>query len=366
MMEGRWKSCRGCLPPPIAQVWMMARQKNAGGSRRGRSERTGAARPKARSESPIRLQKVLADGGIGSRRYCEELISEGRVEVDRQTVTQLGTRVDPTRNEIRVDGEVLQARRHVYFVLNKPTGVLCTNSDPEGRLRAIDLVPSKERLFTVGRLDRSSEGLLLVTNDGELANRLTHPRFQVSKLYLVRVQGHPTQEELRKLREGIHLAEGLAKVDFIKIRKRQPRHTELEIELREGRNREIRRLLARAGHKVLSLKRIAMGPLRLGELPSGACRLLESSELQSLRRLGRNAGSRPKKGKRPARKGPRTTSSAAASPAPRRTSRGPASAPPRLGSVLVLEGDAESAKPPAKTSAKKKRSRPRRKTKPHR
>lgn len=136
-----------------------------------------------------RLQKVLAAAGIGSRRECEELILEGRVEVDGEIVQALGTRVDPMSQRIRVDGTMLPTPKRVYYMLNKPTGVLCTNNDPSGRARAVDLIRSNERLFTVGRLDQASEGLILLTNDGELANRLTHPRYGVEKVYRVRVAG---------------------------------------------------------------------------------------------------------------------------------------------------------------------------------
>src|SRR5262245_10393461 len=150
-----------------------------------------------------RLQKVLAAAGVGSRRDCEDLIRQGRVEVDRQVVTELGTRVDPSRQEIRVDGESLRRTKRLYFAVNKPVGVVSTNRDPSGRTRVIDLVPTDERVFPVGRLDRSSEGLILVTNDGEFANRITHPRYGVEKTYLVRVAGAPDQRQLARLKKGV-------------------------------------------------------------------------------------------------------------------------------------------------------------------
>lgn len=229
-----------------------------------------------------RLQKVLASAGVGSRRQCEELILAGRVEVDRQTVTELGTRVDPQRQQIRVDGTALTCPKRLYFAVNKPPGVVSTNWDPAARMRVVDLVRSDERLFPVGRLDRTSEGLILVTNDGELANRLTHPRYCVEKTYLARVAGCPSPHELDRLRSGVHLAEGLARVASVRVKRRQRETTELEIVLDEGRNREIRRILARIGHKVLQLKRIAVGPLQLGNLPVGACRPLTREEVQML------------------------------------------------------------------------------------
>ncbi len=247
--------------------------------------------PKNRASKPAdqesagveRLQKVLAAAGVGSRRDCEELILEGRVEVDGKIVQELGTRVDPLTQRIRVDGTALPAPRRVYYMLNKPAGVLCTNNDPSGRARAIDLIRCNERLFTVGRLDQASEGLIILTNDGELSNKLTHPRYGIEKVYRARVAGTPEPSVLAKLKRGIHFADGFAKVSDVRIKSRVKQSTVLEIVLNEGRNREIRRLLARIGHKVLSLTRIAMGPLRLGDLPSGAHRSLTREEVKSLR-----------------------------------------------------------------------------------
>jgi 23S rRNA pseudouridine2605 synthase len=234
-----------------------------------------------------RLQKVLAAAGLGSRRQCEELITAGRVEVDRRVVTELGTRVDPAKQAVRVDGVALHTARLEYFAVNKPSGVLCTNRDPSGRTRVVDLIdPRNARLFTIGRLDLHSEGLILVTNDGDLANRLTHPRYGVSKTYRVVVAGNPTHEVLNKLEQGIHLAEGFARAERMEIKSHHKESTTLEMVLREGKNREIRRLLARVGHKVLRLTRIAVGPVRLGSLPTGAVRRLTAEEVKALRREG--------------------------------------------------------------------------------
>jgi 23S rRNA pseudouridine2605 synthase len=235
-----------------------------------------------------RLQKVLAAAGVGSRRQCEELITAGRVEVDRQVVTELGSKVDPARQEIRLDGVPLRRSKRVYYAVNKPPGVVSTNQDPSGRPRVVDLVPATgARLFAIGRLDLNSEGLILVTNDGELANRLTHPRYGAPKTYRVLVAGRPSQEVLTRLRRGVRLAEGRARVDQLRVKSRQKESTVLEMVLREGRNREIRRVLARVGHKVLRLVRIAVGPVRLGDLPPGACRRLSREELTALRRAAR-------------------------------------------------------------------------------
>lgn len=234
-----------------------------------------------------RLQKVLAAAGLGSRRECEDFIRAGRVEVDRKTVTELGTRVDPASQEIRVDGESIRSPQRLYFAVNKPVGVVTTNNDPSGRARVIDLVPTEERVFAVGRLDRSSEGLILVTNDGEFANRLTHPRYGVEKTYLVRIAGSPEPRQLERLKKGVHLAEGFARAQSITVKKQHGQSTDLVIVLNEGRNREIRRILARVGHKVLTLKRIAVGNVKLAELPLGGWRRLMPAEVTGLLQLAK-------------------------------------------------------------------------------
>lgn len=251
-----------------------------------KSPRTAAAAGGAQ-----RLQKILAAAGAGSRRQCEELITTGRVEVDRRVVTELGTRVDPARQEIRLDGLPLPTSKPAYWAVHKPAGVVSTNRDPSGRPRVIDLVPSvRARLFSIGRLDVSSEGLILVTNDGELANRLAHPRYGVEKTYRVQVAGRPTREVLARLRRGVRLAEGVARVEAIRVKSHHQQSTLLEMVLREGRNREIRRVLARVGHKVLRLVRIAVGPVRLGRLPPGESRRLTPRELSALRRAAGQGG----------------------------------------------------------------------------
>ncbi len=262
--------------------------------RRPTRPKAGATPPdKAASPGgPERLQKALAAAGLGSRRQCEELITTGRVEVDRHVVTELGTRVDPLQQQIRVDGVPLPRPKLVYYAVNKPVGVLCTNRDPSGRPRVVDLVPTPDdaRLFAIGRLDLHSDGLILVTNDGELANRLTHPRYGVSKTYRVVVAGRPERDVLEKLLQGVHLAEGFARAERVGVKSLHKESTLLEMVLREGKNREIRRILARVGHKVLRLTRIAVGPVRLGTLPTGGCRRLTHEEVASLRRKGQPSG----------------------------------------------------------------------------
>lgn len=233
-----------------------------------------------------RLQKILAAAGIGSRRQCEELIRMGRVEVDKKVVTELGFRADPFRQRICVDGVPIKLEPPIYYAVYKPDGVVSTNRDPSGRPRVIDLVPEKERrLFPVGRLDLHSEGLILVTNDGALAERLTHPRYGVPKTYLVQVAGEPTRDVLLKLLKGVHLAEGIARVAKVRIRRKHKQSTILEMVLNEGRNREIRRIMARVGHKVYRLKRISVGPIRLGNMKPGEARRLTPSEVEALYRV---------------------------------------------------------------------------------
>lgn len=293
----------------------VAKSRKPQSSASGSQEESAPSAPKGE-----RLQKVLAAAGLGSRRSCEELIVSGRVEIDRKTVTELGVRV--TRDqEIRVDGQKLARPKRQYYALHKPTGVISTNRDPSGRLRVIDLIDSHERLFAVGRLDKSSEGLILVTNDGELAQRLTHPKYEVEKTYRVEVAGQVEQASIEKLQAGVHLAEGFARVARVRIRKVHPRSTELEIVLKEGRNREVRRLLAAIGHKVERLTRIAIGPLRLGDLPAGAHRALSRDEVRQLMEAAQGAASK-RKGAKPS--GPKAGQQRAHSGAKRPVARGAA------------------------------------------
>jgi 23S rRNA pseudouridine2605 synthase len=274
--------------------------------RRPKKTRSQSQRPSS-GEAGERLQKVLAAAGLGSRRKCEELILQGRVEVDRQVVSELGARVNPLTQEVRVDGQALKKQRAVYFMVNKPPGVLSTNYDPEYRVRVVDLVKANERLFTVGRLDQHSEGLILVTNDGALANRLTHPRYGATKTYHVVVAGAIEPKTLERLSRGVHLAEGVARVASLKVKKQRPQSTELEMVLEEGKNREVRRVFAAVGHKVLKLRRVQIGPLKLAELPIGAHRPLTKAELEKLQEYAFAKRQPERKKKRPAKTGPRAT-----------------------------------------------------------
>lgn len=232
-----------------------------------------------------RLNKYLAAAGFGSRRHCDELIARGRVTINGVAVREAGTQVEDGQ-EVHVSGKLVRLQPKVYWLVNKPKGYLCTNHDPAGRPRAIDLLMHvPERVYTVGRLDEDSEGLLLLTNDGALAQRLTHPRFGIEKTYVAQVAGKPKPDLYTRLMKGIHLAEGLAKAKRAKRLREQGDSTWVQIVLAEGKNREIRRMLAKAGHKVLALRRIAIGNIHLDRLKPGKCRRLSLPELNTLKKL---------------------------------------------------------------------------------
>jgi 23S rRNA pseudouridine2605 synthase len=243
-----------------------------------------------------RLNKYLAHAGVGSRRHCDDLIAAGRIAINGRPVRDLGARVEPDQR-VTVDGQPVRHERHVYWLVNKPRGYLATNFDPAGRPRVIDLVPYiSQRVYTVGRLDEASEGLILLTNDGDLANLLMHPRFGVEKTYEVQVAGNPTAEDQRQLLRGVYLSEGHVKARHVKRLRSQGASTWLRIVLNEGKNREIRRMLARLGHKVLRLERIALGPVKLGGLAPGKARRLTRVEVDALRALTRRAATKAQSG----------------------------------------------------------------------
>jgi 23S rRNA pseudouridine2605 synthase len=226
------------------------------------------------------LQKVLARAGFGSRRVCEELIADGGVEVDG-AVAELGRRVDPLHAQITVDGVPIGVRPGlVHYLLNKPAGVVTTASDPQGRPTVIDLVPSDPRVFSVGRLDLDTEGLLLLTNDGDLAHRLTHPSFGVEKEYLAHVRGDPTPGALRTLRSGVQLDDGIT----APARVSRPAEGVLRLTIHEGRNRQVRRMCEAVGHPVLRLVRVRIGPLADRTLAPGEWRALQVGEVRALER----------------------------------------------------------------------------------
>lgn len=258
------------------------------------------------SGKPMRLQRYLAQCGLGSRRECEEYITAGRVEIDGTVVTRLGTTVDPAQQTVSLDGERLKLERKKYFMLNKPPGFLCTANDPEGRRRVLDLFPEEgPRLFTVGRLDENTTGLLIVTNDGDLAQKLAHPRYRIFRLYRAQVAGQPGPEIFQQLKDGLFFTEGRFRVYDVKPVKKQKDSTWVEVTMTEGQNREIRRLFARVGHKIMKLERIGYGPLRLGRVPLGEYRDLSRNELASLhsilQRNQQGGAAEPPEGSAPAR-----------------------------------------------------------------
>jgi 23S rRNA pseudouridine2605 synthase len=233
-----------------------------------------------------RIQKILAAAGFGSRRACETLVTDGHVEIDGRVASELPIVVDPAECRITVDGRPVRGERHVYYMLNKPKGYFCTNNDPDGRRRAIDLmVGVRERVFPVGRLDAETMGLLLITNDGALAQKLTHPRFQTPKTYRAEVRGVPEFEKLEKLRNGVWMAGGRTGPAEIVVIHSSRQKSILEITLREGRNREIRRMLAKLGHPVNRLTRIKVGRLNIKRVPLGGFRPLTEAEVKYLNRL---------------------------------------------------------------------------------
>ncbi|MBL8271046.1 pseudouridine synthase [Steroidobacter sp.] len=280
--------------------------------------------PKPRVSAPankgVRLQKAMADAGLGARRDCEGMIVAGRVKVNGRVITELPCFVDPANDSVQLDDELIElpvpeasadataagkgttkTRSMLYVLINKPKGVITTTSDPEGRRNVLDLVPhslrGEERLFPVGRLDGDSTGLLLITNDGDLAYQLTHPKFGIAKEYRVLTSGLASDEQLKKLRDGMYLVnpstDGTktskrASLESVRIIKRfvdraRGDRTMLSVTLREGQNREIRRMLARVGLKVRELERVAIGPLRAGDLKPGQAKLLGKKDVERLK-----------------------------------------------------------------------------------
>ncbi|MBK9384205.1 MAG: rRNA pseudouridine synthase [Planctomycetes bacterium] len=232
----------------------------------------------------VRLNKYIADHGVASRRACDQLISEGRVRVNGRVVSDLGVKVDPASDEVQVDDDVLALEPKVYYLLYKPKGVVCTNGTSHGRPRAIDLLKPrvKERVYCVGRLDEDSEGLILVTNDGAFAQRIAHPRHQVPKTYHLKLQGSIDSASVERAQKGIHLAEGRTAGAKIMVLRRGATASNLLVTLREGRNREIRRVFARLGHPVKSLVRVRIGTLTTTGLKRGSYRALRKSEVREL------------------------------------------------------------------------------------
>lgn len=299
------------MTPPQSRRGGPAKKPGSGGSGRGpasggRPGAGGAARPRGvgttKKSQPtalpnvpkrakidvhdpegIRLQKLLASAGVGSRRVCEQMITEGRVEVDGQVVTELGVRIN-SEQVVHVDGvRVTLDETRVYLAFNKPLNVVTSMNDDLGRIDIGDYFGDrKERLFHVGRLDSDTEGLLLLTNDGDLAHRLQHPKYGVLKTYLAQIRGPVPRDLGKKLREGIELEDGPVKVDSFRVVDSQPGKAIVEVILHEGRKHIVRRMLAEAGHPVLSLVRTQIGPIRLGDTKPGKFRRLTKGEVGDL------------------------------------------------------------------------------------
>lgn len=232
-----------------------------------------------------RLQKVLAAAGIGSRRKIEDLIRAGRIAVNGRTA-RLGDRVDPAKDQVEVDGSIVMLRAdREYYLVNKPAGVVSTADDPQGRPTVVDLVDTATRVWPVGRLDIDSEGALIVTNDGDLALGLTHPRYGVRKTYLCEVAGAVDRRAIASLRKGVELDDGRTGPAEVRVVDTGPATTLLEIRIAEGRNREVRRMTEAVGHRALRLTRTAIGPLKLGRLKPGTARALSRAEVTDLYRL---------------------------------------------------------------------------------
>jgi 23S rRNA pseudouridine2605 synthase len=294
--------------PSAARGAKSAAQQGGGGTRP-----KAAARPKrsvTSVEGGVRLNKYLADHGVASRRAADELIQEGHIHVDGVRVEELGLRVDPSTQLIELDGAPLESDKtesKQYYLLNKPAGVVCTNERRETRPRAVDLVTdrNKGRIYTVGRLDEESKGLILLTNDGDFANRIMHPSFGVTKTYMVKVRGRITDEAVQRVREGAYLSEGKVAGARVVVSKRTRDYSHLQVTLREGKNREIRRVFHSVGFKVVELKRSRIGMLNDKGLKIGYWRHLTRTEIEELMALsageevaGAPKGPEPRRGGR--------------------------------------------------------------------
>lgn len=236
-----------------------------------------------------RLQKILAGRGVASRRKSEELIAAGRVKVNGQTVTELGYKADPEQDRIELDGKPIGEEPLRYYLFYKPTGVITSVSDPQGRKTVIDFIDATERIYPVGRLDYDTSGLLLLTNDGPLTNQLTHPRFEIEKTYVATVRGVPRQKALRALALGVMLEDGKTAPASARLTSVDPngKQAEIELTIHEGRNRQVRRMCESVGHPVINLRRVQFGFLKLGRLKPGQYRSLSGDEINRLKNLVR-------------------------------------------------------------------------------
>ena len=232
----------------------------------------------------VRLQKFLAQAGIASRRASEAVIREGRVEVNGQTVTRQGIQINPVADVVSVDGQMIQPLRHRYVAVHKPRGVLCTRKDEKQRTILGDLLPSDWDLKPVGRLDRDSEGLIFATNDGDFALRITHPRYEITKVYQVEAEGRVPHRTLRLLTQGVKHDGQMLRAQKAALLEANRSRSVVELELTEGKNREIRRMFATQEIKIIRLIRMQIGSVKLGELPTGKWRTLTKTEIETLQR----------------------------------------------------------------------------------
>lgn len=245
---------------------------------------TQSSEGKSPKSGPLRLNQALAKTGVCSRRQADELIAAGRVSVNGQVTREFWLLVNPDTDRLSVDGKLLSVKRYLYVALHKPPGVVTTTKDEKGRQDVLQLLPVELRhLRPVGRLDMYSEGLLILTNDGELTQRLTHPQHQMSKLYWVQVKGEVSDQAIKQLREGIELSDGLTLPADVVLVDRNKSYSELEITLREGRNRQVRRMCDHLGYPVSRLVRLAVGALQLGGMPPGSWRYIDEAEVKLLK-----------------------------------------------------------------------------------
>ncbi|MET7754910.1 pseudouridine synthase [Streptomyces sp. NPDC005389] len=292
--KGGPKAPQGGMPPrrgPHGQRQAPARSRELDAKIEQRNRERYENRPEIKTpktfpgaeEEGERLQKVLARAGMGSRRACEELIEQARVEVNGEIVLEQGKRVDPEKDEIKVDGLTVATQSYLFFALNKPAGVVSTMEDPDGRQCLGDYVNNREtRLFHVGRLDTETEGIILLTNHGELAHRLTHPKYGVKKTYLAAITGPLPREVGKRLKDGIQLEDGYARADHFRVVEQTGKNYLVEVTLHEGRKHIVRRMLAEAGFPVEKLVRTAFGPIGLGDQKSGWLRRLTNTEVGML------------------------------------------------------------------------------------
>ncbi|SKA76681.1 23S rRNA pseudouridine2605 synthase [Clostridium sp. USBA 49] len=233
-----------------------------------------------------RLQKYMAECGIASRRKCEEIIISGRVKVNDKIITQLGYKIDRKKDIIAIDGKIIKPeQKKIYIALNKPTGYLSTVKDDRGRKTILDLVKTKERIYPIGRLDYDTSGLILLTNDGEIYNKIIHPRQIIKKTYIAKLKGIPTNLEINKFKNGIDIGGYITATADFRLINILGENCEVEIKIHEGKNRQIRRMCEKINHQVISLKRISIGEIKLGNLELGKFRNLTQEEIQYLKTL---------------------------------------------------------------------------------